>query len=297
MRRRFKLGLIISFMVMALQSSASPTTPADYIASYTWHGRGVWFGGFSAIEIAPDGLHFTAVSDRGHFTTGTLLRNAKGIITGVKSGKMRTLKGRADHPIMKGRADSEGLAIAPDGTAYVSFEGVARVLRYASLDGPAVNLPRPEAFKDMGENSSLEALAIDSHGWLYTLPERSAGQGLPYPVFIFRNGAWDQPFSIPRTGTFLPVSADFGPDGKLYILERQFRGIMGFASRVRRFTLTGDSITREETLLQTRSGQHDNLEGLAVWRDKSGDLRLTMVSDDNFIFLQRTELVEYRVPD
>ena len=43
--------------------------------------------------------------------------------------------------------------------------------------------------------------------------------------------------------------------------------------------------------------RHDNLEGLAVWRDDSGAIRLTMISDDNFNLLQRTELVEYAVPE
>lgn len=297
MRRRFKLGLIFSFLLIALQGSASPVPPPGYVGSYVWHGRGVWFGGFSALEIADDGLHFTAVSDRGRFTTGTLARDALGVIIGAQASKMQVLKGRANHPIMKSQADSEGLAIAPDGTAYVSFEGVARVLRYAVLGGPADPLPRADGFTAFDNNASLEALAIDKHGWLYTLPERSANPWQPFPVYVFRNGAWDQPFTIPRTGTFVPVAADFGPDNRLYILERQFRGLMGFGSRVRRFTLSGDKLTREENLLQSPANLHDNLEGLAVWRDAGGDLRLTMVSDNNFIFLQRTEFVEYRVPD
>lgn len=46
--------------------------------------------------------------------------------------------------------------------------------------------------------------------------------------------------------------------------------------------------------MQSELGRHDNLEGLSVWRDAQG-LRLTMVSDDNFMFFQRTEFVEYRV--
>jgi hypothetical protein len=66
---------------------------------------------------------------------------------------------------------------------------------------------------------------------------------------------------------------------------------------VRRFTIGPQALTNEETLLQSAPGQHDNLEGISVWRDKAGSLRLTMISDDNLLFLQRTEIVEYRVPD
>lgn len=45
--------------------------------------------------------------------------------------------------------------------------------------------------------------------------------------------------------------------------------------------------------MQSEVGRHDNLEGLSVWQDAQG-VRLTMVSDDNFMFFQRTEFVEYR---
>ena len=77
--------------------------------------------------------------------------------------------------------------------------------------------------------------------------------------------------------------------GRLYLLERDFAGI-GFRSRVRRFAPDG---TGEEVLLETGIGVHDNLEGISVWRDDLSRIRLTMVSDDNFRFFQRTEFVEY----
>ena len=99
-----------------------------------------------------------------------------------------------------------------------------------------------------------------------------------------------------QTGGFLPVSADIGPDGRFYLLERNF-GLFGFRSRLRRWELTEKGPVGEQTLLQTSSGRHDNLEGLSVWRDHSGSLRATMISDDNFRSLQRTELVEYALPD
>jgi hypothetical protein len=39
--------------------------------------------------------------------------------------------------------------------------------------------------------------------------------------------------------------------------------------------------------------QIDNLEGLSVHRARSGELVLTMVSDDNFSRLQRTILLQF----
>ena len=49
-------------------------------------------------------------------------------------------------------------------------------------------------------------------------------------------------------------------------------------------------------LLESRPLQYDNLEGISVWQDAQG-IRLTLISDDNFGLLQRTELVEYRVTE
>jgi hypothetical protein len=93
------------------------------------------------------------------------------------------------------------------------------------------------------------------------------------------------------------VAADFGPDGRFYVLERDFRALGGFSSRLRRFELGTDGLTGEAILLETPFALHDNLEGLSVWRDDQGVLRATMISDDNFIFVQQTQIVEYRLPD
>ena len=57
------------------------------------------------------------------------------------------------------------------------------------------------------------------------------------------------------------------------------------------------AVVGTETLLETRAGRHDNLEGIAVWRDATGNLRPTLVSDDNRSMLQRTEVVDYRIEE
>ena len=94
-----------------------------------------------------------------------------------------------------------------------------------------------------------------------------------------------------RCSAFLPVGADVGPDGRFYLLERDFTGV-GFRTRIRSFA---PDFTGERLLLEAANATHDNLEGISVWTDPEGDLRLTLISDDNFRFFQRTEIVEYRL--
>ena len=258
---------------------------ATFIGSYTWVSDDPLFGGFSGIELSEDGLHLTALSDRGAFITAVLTRT-DGVITDVTAGAIIPMTDTG------GQLDSEGLAISTDGQIFVSFEGQHGVRQFAGLSGRSVSLPVAPDFADMQHNSSLEALAIGLDGTLYTVPERSGRATRPFPVYRLVDGHWDHTFDLPRRGAFLMSGADIGPDGLLYLLERDFNGI-GFRTRVRRFDLRGGS---EETVLQTGSLTHDNLEGISVWADDTG-LRLTMIADDNFRMFQRTEIVEYRIND
>jgi hypothetical protein len=70
----------------------------------------------------------------------------------------------------------------------------------------------------------------------------------------------------------------------------------GFASRLLRFTLQDDALTNRTTVFQTDNGTFDDLEGLSVWRDDSGRLRATLVSDNNFSIFFQTQIVEFRLP-
>lgn len=283
-------------MVLALGSSAviaqSGTT---LISSFGWNGDDPHHGGWSAIEVSEDGTDFTALSDRGYIMTGRLIRDDSGRITEVDEGPILRLKGRDNQDLAEDLGDSEGLAQDPAGHLFISFEGWHRFWRYDDPQAVPQPLPSSRSFRTLDHNAGFEALAIDDDGALYTLPEAKDPRGGPLPVYRFAGDAWRLAFTLPRRGDYLPVGADFGPDGSFYLLERLFPGPLGFSSRVRRFTLGPDGPTAEENLLTTAIGRHGNLEGLAVWQDESGAIRLTMVADDNLKFFQRSEIVEYAV--
>jgi len=249
------------------------------------------FGGFSGLEVSENGSSFIALSDRGNVISGSFQRQEQ-VVSGIDAGPIHRLRREFGIPLEREYSDSEGLALAPDGTLFVSFEWEHGLRSLDASNGQTSELITLDAFENFQENASLEALAIGPDGALYTMPERSGRASQPFSVYRLIDGNWDQPFSIPRRGAFLPAGADIGPDNLLYILERDFVGV-GFRTRVRRFALDG---TGEELVLETALRTHDNLEGISIWQDAVG-LRMTMISDDNFRSFQRTEIVEYRLTD
>lgn len=293
MRRRSGLALIAALVLVGGASPSAPGQLTGFMGSYDWVQDDPLFGGLSGLELSADGLSLTALSDRGAIVRASVTRDVEGRITAVHANPATLLTLPPGTVPEDFRFDTEGLAIAPDGTLYVSSEFVTRVIRYDPADKTPQVLPIPREFTAMPLNGGPEALAIDADGTLYTMPEETDRADGAYPVYRFRNGAWDQPYLIPGDRSFLPVGADFGPDGRLYLLERQFRGLGGFATRVRRI----EPGKTDELLVQTPPGTFSNLEGIAVWTAPDGGLRMTLVSDDNFLSLLGTELVEFRVPD
>lgn len=240
--------------------------------------RSVHFGGVSGYERV--GTRQVFLTDRGT----VFIRDDAGL-RGLR------LLGEDGLVLARGMRDSEGLALSVQGFA-ISFEGRHRVALY-DADGRLQRiLPVPEAFGRLGGNAGLEALAVDGAGRLVAIPEQSGATNTPYPVFVFELGAWRQA-ALPRRGAFLPVGADFGPKGRLYLLERDFLSF-GFRTRIRRFDWDGAGFSNEETLLQTGFGTHGNMEGIAVFEEGS-DTFIELVSDNNFLPVMRGELVRYRV--
>ncbi len=296
-RRAFlALGLLAGMVTLTLPLAAEdPARRLVPVSDLVWTDPGNGdFGGFSAIEVTPDGARFVAVSDSGGIIQGRFDRDGSGGITAITAtGKTMRLLGTKGKPLGASENDTEGLAILADGTVFVSLEGPARVLRYAALGSSATVLPVPGEFRGMQKNSSLEALAAAPDGTLYTIPERSGRVDRPFAVFRFRGGSWDQPFDLPRDGTLLPVGADIGPDGRLYVLEREFLGLAGFRTRLRSFVVSDVALSDERLLVDSETGRHGNLEGVSIWRNAAGHLIATMISDNNYKWFLATEIVEY----
>ena len=292
-----RVALLLSLALAACAAgAASPRMSLD--AEVTWSEGDPAFGGFSGLSVAPDGRSFRTISDRGAWAAGSLVRNDAGRIADVTLDGIGPLHAIDGKPLEGEEVDAEALVLDREGRAYVSFEHFARIRRYDDLDGPAARVPPHPEFGRLQRNSGLEALAMDADGTLYAIPERSGKLDRPFPVYRLRGGRWDdKTLRLRRDGAFLVSDATFGPDGRLYLLERDFEWLGGFRTRVRRFELGPDGFGAETTLLETRFGELDNMEGIAVWQDPQGRNRVLLVSDDNFFPLQRTMLAEYIVAD
>ncbi|UWR26236.1 esterase-like activity of phytase family protein [Sulfitobacter sp. S223] len=259
-----------------------------------WQLDAPWFGGWSGIEIDAQGGQMTVINDRGQFATARLQR-ANGLITGVGVQNVTALGRSVGGPLEKKASDAEGLAIADNGDAFISFEHEHRIMQVDLSNGRTSNriaLPFQNA---MEPNGGVEALAVGPDGTLYAITETPPTDRAPFPLYAYSDGQWRVSARIPQRGSFVPVGADFDANGRLWLLERSVSPL-GFRSRVRLFVLDPRA-PREHTLLTTVHTQYDNLEGISVWQDASGQMYVTMISDDNFLRILRTQIVEYRVTE
>ena len=163
MRKR-TLGTVTAVVLglFTLNSDAGEPAKAVFVGAKSWIADGVDksdFGGLSALELDDTGTSFVALTDKGRVTKGRFVRDTAGRVKTIERQVLQKLQG-LDGPLGDRQRDSEGLALAPDGGFYVSFESANRVLAY-SEDGTASAVPVPEVFKSLQNNSGLEALAID----------------------------------------------------------------------------------------------------------------------------------------
>lgn len=300
MRRRFAIALAGGAAALAgLQGwgtsvAADPT--ARLLSDYEIPRAPDWVGGLSGIDLSADGDDVFVITDRGHLAQGSLTRE-NGAITDMSFDTVQPILNRFGAPHATQFVDAEGLAVAEDGRIFISFETEDRVSVFDGFGQPERLAGFSTAWRVFPKNQGLEALALAPDGSLWALPEFVWKAGAEARLYHRdASGEWALFAVLPTGNGFKPVGADFGPDGHLYILERGFLAI-GFLTRVRRLTIEDGQITRVETLLQTIPGRHGNLEGLAVWRDRQGRITLTMVADDNFQTLQRSQVVEYVITD
>jgi len=296
------IKLLICASICAAQAAfAEPRL--SLLSSFKWKEASENHGGYSGLHVTADGQNFIAITDRGDVATGAFERD-ENRITGLKNTEISFLLPAPWSKNLEenGRpsaynSNAEGLAVTSDNRVWVAFEGHHRLRQYDDVSSPAQAVKNHPDFVDFQSNSGMEALAVDAQDRLYTLPERSGKWTRPFQVYRLTGKTWERWAKLPRRDRFLPTGADIGPDGKFYLVERRFEYLQGFATRIRRFNLTETGLTNEQTLLSSRFREFGNVESISVWKTKNGALRVTVLTDDNFNFLQSTQFHEFEITD
>lgn len=282
---------IFAVIALAACGATASAEQLDHLGTFTWKTESVV--GLSALDLKDDGTTFQAVGDRGWFIEGSLDREG-GQITGVSVERILPILGSDGLPVAARRvgdlSDSEGLAVAPDGSYWISFERWARVARFVAPDAAAGWIKDHPTFAAFPDNRQLEALALSPDGRLFAFSERPTDAG--FPIFRLDGATWVIDGHIAPDGRFAIVGADFADDGRLFLLERRLIWGLWWRSRIR--VLDIDQPDEIQVLWTSRRGQYDNLEGISLWADAQG-ARITLVSDNNGDASEPTQFVEFRL--
>ncbi|MFC7291307.1 esterase-like activity of phytase family protein [Hirschia litorea] len=280
----------------------------EFVAGYHLTSDNPRFGGISGIDTLNSG-DLLAVTDQGDFLWIGMdeydhLQPVSAQISMMRDANGNPYDNKAD-------ADSEGLAV-DNGLAFVSFEREHRIEAF-DLETCGANARGSRVFtldKDrdnvagIRDNGGMEALALTDIGGLImgveTLDDGKAQLSFSPKVGMadFR-GRLDAGNSKQITGSdYLARSQN---SGELYSLHRYYSPLTGAQINVLQTQVSrnegGEYILGEsvELLSLKLPGVTDNFEGISVRRDEDGNIRLFIVSDDNFSPKQRSLLLIFNV--
>ncbi len=251
------------------------------------------YGGFSGLVMHNQGSEALVVTDKSFFFVLELHRNEDDNLIGysvIKRGRILSSKG--EH--LTGRnTDSESIVLDANNNYYISFESNHRIMMHAEIGGKGVFMPKHPMFNKLSVNKGIEALAIDNDNRLIAIPEKPPLGIYDIPIFRLQNNKWKIIKYVKIKDNFLVTDAEILPQGLLLILERRFSWTQGFKTRFRLISLDKFDNTEPITVFTSAANQFDNLEGVTLWKDRKGEMRILTVSDDNFHPLQQSEIREF----
>lgn len=268
------------------------------------------FSELSGVTFPYGDGRFVAVSDKGYFASGALVRDADGHLKAVAGAQLDPIQNSGGDELPRAFArDAEGIdTIYRDGGAVavrVSFEHLTRVadfdLQNGRPGGPARPVLIPDWLTEMRNNKALESLCVAPSaspvaGSTLLIVEGAQPDGTHRSYLIGNKDRGD--LILAGTPGMSPTDCAFLPNGDLLVLERG-TVLISFITQVRRIPAAEvhkGSTMHGDVILFGSGGDIDNMEGIAVYPGPDGAERMVLVSDNNQNSWERTLFLEFSFP-
>ncbi len=288
-------GTALGLLRLGTWAMGSATLHADVKGPpqiVTWQVADPAFGGLSALIMAPDGMDLVAGGDHGALVEAQLTRASTGEITAIKATGVQQAQLRSGNAPTDFKMDLEAMTRDPEGGWFLAYESFVRIERLAHVRARPVATHSWEKFVPIFGNLAFEALATLPGARVIAISEAKEPNGKAGSI-IWNRAKWRAGPQIPVSPGYRITGADVGPDGCLYLVERRYSLAGGFRFGVRR--LSGGPDTWEDTLLyQSAPARLGNAEAISAWQDAAGQIVLTLITDDGFLPLTATRVIELR---
>lgn len=256
------------------------------------------FGGLSA--LLTDGMHFTSVSDSGLIVRWTM--SASGSISGARVDPLP--KGCAADNFKTNR-DSESITRDPvSGDYWIGLEWRNAICRTDAILLNAKVVANPLQMRRWERTTGPESMVRLADGRFLVIEERPTDGKFSGPALLFTGdptlpGAKAQKlvYNLPAD-YFRPTDAAELPDGRLLIMHRNFKPPFRFRGKL---AILDPVPARPVKPLKGRiiasfdeKGLTDNFEGVAI-SQTAGHTYVWIVSDDNYLWLQQTYLLQFEL--
>jgi hypothetical protein len=265
----------------------------EYRAGFVLASSDPRFGGLSGLWVAQGGARLIAASDRGTLWLAEAEHAADGTLLGLADWQAIEPGAAPGDPPER---DAEALAAAGDDLV-IAYEGAHRLRRVplAAPANPAAALPTPAALAEP-HNLGIEALAALENGALLAIAEGVRTPAGDLAAWLIEGDQIASLAYVPAGG-FAPTGAD-RLDDTVYVLERRV-SLGGLSARVVMLDAAeirpGARLVGRELGILRPPALSENFEGIAARRAPDGGVLLYLLSDDNFVPLLRSLLLQFAV--
>ncbi|MEI6875610.1 MAG: esterase-like activity of phytase family protein [Spirochaetota bacterium] len=280
-------------------ASLSTVGRLRFVSGLALNSRDRNFGGWSDLWVGASGGELIALSDRAHWLRCRIMMDGAGSLMGLADAEIIPMLDPKGRPLIPPRSDAESMVSTAEGRI-LSFEGRHRLVLYPGewpFTLESREIPAPPGLSSAPDNQGIEASVALADGSLVFFTEGLKAEG-GLRAWIRRSvGDYLPLVYVPAPG-FAPTAATRLPSGDILVLERRLSILEGWQARIVRVEAGafdgGARIVGEELALISSPLTVDNFEGISAMASPDGQGTLIYIlSDDNFMFFERTLLLQF----